>query len=231
MSSHLGANPSDYYGKCEEEIFVENSVLSNLPPEKGTEDIGHYSVDYDVSYNKDGIVVLSKSFVIIDGIVCSHHQVDVLFSKPLAPGSLPLMFPKSAILVVDGNLFGTKCNFVPQDYGAPRQTYNVGFLVIETSEVDGSTVTITGTPTVFDAIFEEQSMEYRISSSRSMISIPDNEIEVKVPPKPPVQIVSKITTSASASLGNLKIKSKLIRFETSFLPYFLPDLTITVQVG
>ncbi len=136
VNSHLREHLSDYYGKCEEDIFVKKSVLLNVPPEQGKEIVGDYEVDYNVSYNEDGIVVLSKSFEIIDWVLCSNHQVDIFFSKPLAPGSLSSMFPKSAILVVNGDLFGTRCDFVPEYEGVQSERYNVGFFIIELSLVD-----------------------------------------------------------------------------------------------
>ena len=235
VSSHLEAHSSDYYGKCEEDIFVKNSVLLNVPPAQGTEEVDQYTVEYDVSYNEDGIVVLGKSFEIIDGVLCSSHTVDIFFSKPLAPGSLSSMFPTSAILVVDGNLFGTKCDFVPEYEGAQRQVNNVGFMVIEASQVDGSTVKITGTPTVIDAIFEKQSMEYQPNSSeigtrrRSLLDLQPPEITL--PKDGPVQAKIKVTGGASASVDKLSWSTELIRIEGKWLDYYLPDLTISAEVG
>jgi len=236
VSSHLRKHSSDYYGKCEEEIFVQNSVLLNVPPAQGTEEVDQYTLEYDVSFNEDGIVVLGKSFEIIDEVLCSSHQVDIFFPKPLAPGRLSSMFPTSAILVVNGDLFGTECSFVPPYEGSQRPTFNIGFLIIETSHVDGSIVTITGTPTIFDAIFEEQSMVYRASSSgkgiqrRSLFefNLPEEEFEAKFPPEGPVQIVSKVTRSASISIGDSVFTSKWTR--VGFLPKLL-EATMYREIG
>ena len=39
---------------------------------------------------------------------------------------------------------------------------NAGFLIIQSSQADGSTVTVKGIPAMFDIIFKEQTMEYHM---------------------------------------------------------------------
>jgi hypothetical protein len=73
IPSYLVEHMQDYYGKCEADIFIESSVLLNIPPNQGTEERGFYKIDYNVSYNVDGIVVLGRSFDIIDGVLCTLH--------------------------------------------------------------------------------------------------------------------------------------------------------------
>ena len=235
VSSYLEANSSDYYGKCEADIFIKNSVSLSVPPAQGTEELDQYTVDYDVSFNEDGIVVLSKSVDIIDGVLCSSHQVDIFFSKPLAPISLSSMFPKWAILVVDGNLFGTKCDLSPIE-GGREQPSNLSFMVIETSRVIGSIVTVSGVPTVLDSIFEKQDMHYQMTSQGDQTRrLATFEGEVKLPPElppnvVPLQFVAKTKTTVTAS-ADFDFHTEMVRMETIFsLGIYYPKIEITALV-
>jgi hypothetical protein len=175
-----------------------------------------------VSYNDDGIVVLGRSLDIIDGVLCTPHRVDIIFSKPIAAESLLSMFPKFAILVVDGVLFGVKCDLFSEYENAQDQTFNRGFLVIQSSRIDGSIATITGIPTIFDAIFEHQTMQYHQMNSTGdgtrRLATFTTPIEIKMPPSPadnpilPFQIVitGKFHTNTDI-VKDFQVQSQIVR--------------------
>jgi hypothetical protein len=131
------------------------------------------------------------------------------------------MFPKFAILVVDRNLFGEKCNLFSEYENAQEQTFNVGFLVIQSSKIDGLIVSITGVPTIFDAIFEQQTTQYQMNStgdgSRRLVTI-STPIEVKMPSAPadnpilPFQILFMGEISKNTdNVKKLQVTSELVR--------------------
>ena len=119
------------------------------------------------------------------------------------------MFPTSAILVVDGTFFGMTCDPLPSNEFS--RISNVAFFVIESSQVVGSIATIAVTPTILDSIFEEQKMHYRMSSTvdrtRRLFS---SSLEVKIPPASPVQFVTKVETTVTAS-AEFDITSTMVR--------------------
>jgi hypothetical protein len=213
-------------------MFIQKSVMLNVPPDQGTEDIGSFNVDYNVTYNEDGVVVLSKSSDIIDGVVCSSRRVDVLFSKPLTKKSSSSMFPTSAILVVDRAFFGTACNLLPSNEWSQEQTSNIGFFVIESSHIDGSMAIITVTPTIVDSIFEKQSMYYRMISTgertRRLLSFAG---EVKLPPNSIVQFVCKAEATVDIS-AHFNFTTEMVRLgqifsKTIYYPKF--EMTATAD--
>jgi len=202
--------------KMASSMFIQKSVMRNVPPDQGKEDIGSFNVDYNVAYNEDGVVVLSKSSDIIDGVVCSPRRVDVLFSKPLTKESLSSMFPTSAILVVDGACFGTACNPLPSNEWGQEQTSNIGFFVIKSSRIDGSMANITVTPTILDSIFEQQSMHYRMISTRERTwRLLLFAGEVKLPPTSTVQFVCKADATVDIS-AHFNFTTEMVRFGQIF---------------
>lgn len=68
VSSHLANNIEDYYGRCVKDQFVEDSLLLGLSSDQGSDESGLYKVDYELSYNQNGIVDLSSSAKMIDGV-------------------------------------------------------------------------------------------------------------------------------------------------------------------
>jgi hypothetical protein len=218
---------------CQEETFVEKSVLKNIAPKQGLEVNELYQVEYNVSYNNNGIIALASSYNIIQAVSCKPGYVEILFSNPLSPESVPNMFPEHSILVVDGDLFGTTCDlfFEHDDQYDEPPTHNAGFLVVESSHYvpSSSTVVVTGIPTIFDVIFQEQSLIFskRLDApngtERALVSL-DNikglkDLKFSLPPddfeignlkESPVQLIKDIDFSGHASIDEFKAQSLLV---------------------
>ena len=87
-----------------------------------------------------GIIGLAASEDIIQSVSCSNSRVDIQFKKIPSPDKLDGMFPESALLVVDGSIFGS-CD-VGTTLHSDVQIDGVGFLSVQTKAQNGATVSL-----------------------------------------------------------------------------------------
>mmetsp|Transcript_44737 Transcript_44737/g.107980 ORF Transcript_44737/g.107980 Transcript_44737/m.107980 type:complete len:205 (-) Transcript_44737:1423-2037(-) len=80
------------------EIFVQNSVLKDIPPAVGVEEKEDYTITYDVTYIQTGIVALAPSLNGIKNVNCGPGSVEITFTTPFESDNVvKQMFPDSAI--------------------------------------------------------------------------------------------------------------------------------------
>lgn len=98
----------------------------------------NYTVTFSVTYLETGLISLAASEDLIESVTCSHGNVDIEFKQTPSADMLDSMFPESALLVVDGGVFGS-CDVgptIPSDVDIE----GAGFLAVQTTQQSGATV-------------------------------------------------------------------------------------------
>jgi hypothetical protein len=122
------------------DIFVANSVRLENDPEEGVEEQENSTVTYNVTYLETGLISLAASRDLIYFVECSHHHVGIQFKVTPSADQLHRMFPESALLVVDGEIFGS-CDVGNQEI-TPFNLDGAGFLRVDLVQLDGPLVSV-----------------------------------------------------------------------------------------
>lgn len=209
----IARNANDYCGVCLEELFVRNSVIQDLVPIAGNEQVVAtggmaYQTTYDVAFRQAGVVSLASSKDLVKTVAClSTGSVQVKFERAPSPSWLSDMFPVDALLVIDGHLFGD-CSLRQEDNDNKEEgSVEDGFLVIEAVEVRARIVSVKGTPVSFNYLFEHKALSYQRSGNlRSRKAIEVNESWSKVFPyeDSPFKISTTCSVDAHVTVETLR---------------------------
>ena len=192
--------------------------MASIPSEAGSEALGEYDVDFNVTYNRNGFVTLANTTV-VDEVVCLPGQAKIRFSDEILPQKLPYMFPNYSVLIINGQLFGSECNFYLEPnrtfFNSSLQEENVGFMIIQSTHLGESAldVTIDGIAAPLDVVFDSQKMNYSLAQADDTIIQDGNSnrqlelvsatlpVEWKYPPESNTHLFldAKITATATFS--------------------------------
>ena len=129
-----------------EDRFIEETFVASVPSVAGSEAFEEYDVDFNVTYNRNGFVSLANTTV-VDEVVCLPGQAKIRFSEVITPLKLPIMFPNSSVLIINGQLFGSECNFYLEpnrtSFNSSSLEENVGFMIIQSAHLGESALDVT----------------------------------------------------------------------------------------
>mmetsp|Transcript_42161 Transcript_42161/g.101758 ORF Transcript_42161/g.101758 Transcript_42161/m.101758 type:complete len:673 (-) Transcript_42161:284-2302(-) len=138
-----------------------------------------YDVLYNVTMLEEGIVSLGAAADLITDVTCYNDTMNIEFKEIPSPDQLELIFPEGAMVVFDGNtLQDMECKLgLEAQYQDDDPEVNSSFLLVAGVEADGKTVIVTGVPSNFHYMFEEQDLLFQPVQARRNLRLGEFNVD------------------------------------------------------
>ena len=179
LISHV-ENEKDYCGQCSVSgQFISQSIVASIDPISSTEyvtsSVGDvFETEYDAVFNDFGLISLAASQDLIVQVDCANvgdmqGSIRIIFEGDIGADQIEKMFPSGALLVVDGEVFGS-CDIAGESSIIMGPSLN-GFLLIESvSSSSTQEVDVRGEVGSINYFFEKLSISYSLMERRQLQS-------------------------------------------------------------